>query len=112
MSRMEKESKLNLLRTMVGQTDNNEDWTDEVLLAYLDIAGREIIRRAYPYKNDVTEVPAKYDTLQCEIANYLLNKRGAEGEMAHSENGISRSYENGGVPESMLKAVTPFCGVI
>lgn len=109
---MEMTDKVTLLRTMVGQTEDSENWTDEVLLAYLDIAGREIIRRAYPYKDDVTEVPAKYDTLQCEIANYLLNKRGAEGETAHSENGISRSYENGGVPESMLKAVTPFCGVI
>lgn len=105
------ENKLILLRTMVGQSDS-ENWTDEVLLAYLDIAGREIIRRAYPFKNDITEVPEKYNTLQCEIATYLLNKRGAEGETSHSENGISRSYENAGIPESMLKSVIPFCGVI
>ena len=109
---MEMTDKLSLLRTMVGQTDNNENWTDEVLLAYLNIAGREIIRRAYPFKEDVTEVPDKYNTLQCEIANYLLNKRGAEGETAHSENGISRSYESASVPESMLKSVIPHCGVI
>lgn len=105
------EEKLILLRTMVGQSDS-ENWTDEVLLAYLDIAGREIIRRVYPFRADATEVPDKYNTLQCEIATYLLNKRGAEGETSHSENGISRSYENSGVPESMLKSVTPFCGVI
>ena len=109
---MEMTDKLSLLRTMVGQTDNNENWTDEVLLAYLNIAGREIIRRAYPFKEDVTEDPEKYNTLQCEIANYLLNKRGAEGETAHSENGISRSYESASVPESMLKSVIPHCGVI
>ena len=109
---MEMTDKMSLLRTMVGQTENNENWTDEVLLAYLDIAGREIIRRAYPFKENVTEVPEKYNTLQCEIANYLLNKRGAEGETAHSENGISRSYESGSIPESMLKSVTPFCGVM
>jgi hypothetical protein len=108
---MENTEKLKLLRTMVGQSDN-ENWTDEVLLAYLDIAGREIIRRAYPYKDDMTEVPDKYNTLQCEIATYLLNKRGAEGETSHSENGISRNYENAGVPESMLKSVVAFCGVI
>lgn len=103
--------KLTLLRAMVGQSDS-ENWTDDVLLAYLKIAEREIIRRAYPYKDDVTEVPDKYNTLQCEIATYLLNKRGAEGETSHSENGISRSYENAGVPESMLKSVTPYCGVV
>lgn len=105
------DKKLILLRTMVGQSDS-ENWTDEVLLAYLDIAGREIIRRLYPFKGDATEVPEKYNTLQCEIATYLLNKRGAEGETSHSENGISRSYENAGVPESMLKSVIPYCGVI
>lgn len=105
------DKKLILLRTMVGQSDS-ENWTDEVLLAYLDIAGREIIRRVYPFKADATEVPEKYNTLQCEIATYLLNKRGAEGESSHSENGISRSYENAGIPESMLKSVTPYCGVI
>ena len=108
---MERVEKLVLLRTMVGQSDS-ENWTDEVLLAYLDIAGQEIIRRAYPFKADAMDVPEKYDTLQCEIATYLLNKRGAEGESSHSENGISRSYENAGIPESMLKSVTPYCGVI
>lgn len=109
---MENIDRLQLLRTMVGQTDTTENWTDDILLAYLDVAGQVIIRKAFPYKKDVTDVPEKYYTLQCEIANFLLNKRGAEGETAHSENGISRSYENGGVPESMLKSVTSNCGVI
>jgi hypothetical protein len=108
---MEISEKLTLLRTMVGQTDDT-NWTDDILLAYLNVAGQEIIRRAYPFNNEITEVPDKYNTLQCEIATYLLNKRGAEGETSHSENGISRSYENAGIPESMLKSVIPFCGVI
>ena len=109
---MENTEKLKLLRTMVGQASDGENWTDEILLAYLDIAGREIIRRAYPFKENVVDVPDKYNTLQCEIANYLLNKRGAEGEISHSENGISRSYESGNIPESMLKSVIPYCGVM
>ena len=54
----------------------------------------------------------RYDTLQCEIAAYMLNKRGAEGQTSHSENGISRSYENADIPSSMLKVVTPHVGVI
>ena len=99
--------KLTYLRAMVGGSD-----TDEVLSTYLVVAGKKIIARAYPYDDTVTEVPDKYDTLQCEIAAYLLNKRGAEGQTQHSENGITRSYENADVPASMLKAVTPHCGVI
>ena len=104
---MTQAEKLQLLKALVGESD-----TEEVLLAYLNIAGRKIINRAYPYGTEETEVPTRYDFLQCEIAAYLLNKRGAEGQTAHSENGISRSYESADVPESMLGAITPFCGVI
>ena len=104
---MTEQEKLTYLRAMVGDTD-----TDEVLSTYLVVAGKKIIARAYPYDDTVTEVPEKYDTLQCEIAAYLLNKRGAEGQTQHSENGITRSYENADVPTSMLKVVTPHCGVI
>jgi hypothetical protein len=104
---MTQAEKLTLLKAMVGESD-----PEEVLLAYLNIAGRKILNRAYPYDSEVTEVPTRYDFLQCEIAAYLLNKRGAEGQTAHSENGISRSYESADVPESLLGAVTQFCGVI
>ena len=104
---MTQEDKLKLLKAMVGESD-----TEEVLLAYLDIAGSKIINRAYPYGTDEAEVPGRYDFLQCEIAAYLLNKRGAEGQTSHSENGISRSYESADVPESMLGAVTPMVGVL
>lgn len=99
--------KLKLLKAMVGESD-----TEEVLLAYLDIAGQKIINRAYPYGTDDPEVPSRYDFLQCEIASYLLNKRGAEGQTSHSENGISRNYESADVPESLIGAVTPTVGVI
>lgn len=99
--------KLTTLKAMVGDSD-----TEEVLSTYLKIAGRKIITKAFPYDETIEEVPKRYATLQCEIAAYLLNKRGAEGQISHSENGISRTYENADVPSSMLKTVTPYCGVI
>lgn len=104
---MAQAEKLTLLKAMVGESD-----TEEVLLAYLNIAGGKIINRAFPYGTEDSEVPARYDFLQCEIAAYLLNKRGAEGQTSHSENGISRSYESADVPESLIGAVTPMVGVI
>ena len=104
--------KLALCRAMIDQPANADGWGDEVLKSYLSIAGQKILNRAYPYDDTVTVVPRRYDYLQCEIAAYLLNKRGAEGEVSHSENGISRTYENADVPESMLKDVIPHCGVI
>ena len=104
--------KLSMLRVMVGQPNDNDVWGDEVLKTYLQIAGEKIINRAYPYDDTVTEVPRRYWVLQCEIACYLLNKRGAEGEISHSENGISRSYENADVPESLMSNITPFVEVL
>lgn len=103
---MSEAEKLNKIKIMSGETD------EDILRVFLDVAGKKIIAKAYPYSSEVTEVPTKYELLQCEIAVYLLNKRGAEGQTSHSENGISRQYENGDVPESMLKSVIPFCGVI
>ena len=104
---MTHEEKLQLLKAMVGESDN-----EEVLLTYLKIAGQKIINRAFPYGTESPEVPSRYDFLQCEIAAYMLNKRGAEGQTSHSENGISRNYESADVPESLLGAVTPMIGVI
>ena len=104
--------KLSLLRVMVGQPITDENWRDDVLISYLKIAGEKIINRAYPYDDTVTDVPRRYGVLQCEIAQYLLNKRGAEGQTAHSENGISRTYENADVPESLMREVIPYVEVL
>ena len=75
---------------------------------YLIVAGYEILSRCYPFGyKECEKVPKCYEVLQCKIAAYLINKQGAEGQTSHSENGISRSYESGGVPESFLGQITP-----
>lgn len=96
-------TQLQILKTMVDETDNF------VLNTYLELAGSIITNRCYPFESD-KPVPAKYYHKQIEIAAYLVNKRGAEGQTAHKENGIDRTYESAGVPESMLKDVVPFAG--
>ena len=105
---MDKKEKLVLLRTLLG-CGSSEDAT---LTAYLKLAGQKIIDKAYPFDKTITEVPSEYAVLQCEIAQYLYNKQGAEGETSHSENGINRTYESGGVPDSMLKGVIPYGRVL
>ena len=104
---MTDEEKLQMLKQIVG-----EDYPESILSTYLTLAAQKIIRRAYPYDHTVTTVPAQYEVLQVEIAAYLIEKRGAEGEIAHSENGISRTYESADVPESLIGSVTPYCGVV
>ena len=98
--------KIVLVKSMSGESD------ESTVFAYLSLAGDKICRRAYPFDPTVTEVPEQYSYLQVEIAVYLLNKRGAEFETSHSENGISRTYEDGDVPPSMLRQIVPVCGVL
>jgi len=98
--------KLAMLKTLTGGTD------DAVLTVYLSIAANKVCRRAYPFDQTVTAVPDIYAINQVQIAAYLLNKRGAEGETAHSENGISRSYEDGDVPPTLLREIVPFASPV
>ena len=98
--------KIALVKAMSGESD------ESTVSAYLAMAGSKICRRAFPFDHTVSEVPEQYGYLQAEIAVYLLNKRGAEGESSHSENGISRSYEGGDVPPSMLRQIVPMAGVL
>ena len=96
---------LEKLETITGE--QNED----VLKVYLDIAGDVILRRLYPYGTEITQVPSPYEVRQIEIASYLLNKRGAEGEKAHAENGVNRTYGDSYVPPSYLRGIVPFARV-
>lgn len=86
--------KISMVESMTGETDAN------TVSTYLFIAGQKILRLID--KDDTTEVPDKYAGLHVEAAVYLLNKRGGEGENAHSENGVSRTYESSDLPASLL----------
>ena len=99
-----------MLRVIRAMSDSEDD--DAVLFAYLDQAGAAILARRFPYDETVTEVPARYEQRQIEIAIYLLNKRGAEGQVSHSENGVSRTYGSASIPEEMLEDIVPLVGVI
>lgn len=102
-------NKLDTLKILLNITNDEQD---NLLSILLDIAGKKIIEKAYPYENNIISVPTKYEYKQVEIAVCLYNKIGAEGETSHSENGISRLYENADVPESLLNGVVPFVGTI
>lgn len=104
---MTKNEQIKILRGMVDGNDDNDTYA-----AYLTLAGDAILAKAFPFDNTKKVVPERYEMKQVEIAAYLMNKRGAEGQLSHSENGISRSYESGDIPDSMLKSVTPYCGVV
>ena len=101
--------KLSTLKVLLGVTDTSED---QLLLTFLSLAEEKILERLYPYDGEKKELPQRYNGKQLEIAVYLYNKQGAEGQTVHSENGISRTYESADVPESMLRGIAPFVGGI
>ena len=103
---MTDETKLTMLESMTGEDDR------EVLSTYLTLAKGVVLSKAFPYGTGTEEVPAPYHTTQVEIAAYMLNKRGAEGETVHLENGVSRHYEDGDIPPTLLRRITPMAGVI
>lgn len=107
---MTREDKITMLSKMID--DENEE--EDVLGVYLDIAGDKILNRMYPYREsyDGLEVPARFAMIQLNIAAYMLNKRGAEGEIQHIENGIHRNYGSSDIPDSLLKDVYPFAQAI
>lgn len=97
--------KIQMVKTLSGET------SDDIVSAYLNLAGDKICRLAYPFDTAVSVVPYEYEMLQCDAAVYLLNKRGGEGETTHEENGVNRQYENADLPASMLRVVVPHIGV-
>ena len=92
--------------------DDRTEISDDELLVLIDEAGELILNRMYPFTrpSNVVAVPARYENIQIQIAIELVNRKGAEGEMSHSENGTVRSYESGSVSSSLLKKIAPHCG--
>lgn len=97
----------------IGNMADTVRFQDSVLSAFLDLASDAVLQRMYPFGyDDDAEVPKKYERKQCEIAVYLLNRRGSEGETYHSDNGINRSYASADVPADMLKGIVPLGKVL
>ena len=100
----------NDITAVIAQMTGEQDTS--IVLAYFLQAKSAVLNRAFPYDCDKTEIPTRYVGNVIEIASFMLNKRGAEGETAHAENGISRTYGGASIPDDMLKAVVPFVGVL
>lgn len=83
---------------------------NEVLESELLAAETMILNKMYPFGyEDGTPVPPRYERLQIKLAIELYSQRGADGQVSHSENGISRSW-----PEvsRILKQIVPHCGSV
>ena len=88
---------------------------DDYLTLKIDRAISAVIKARRPFgctEEQKVLILADYESEILDIAAYLYNRKGSEGEKSHNENGINRGYENAGIPSSFLDGITPMCGVL
>ena len=101
--------KIAMVQTLV---QNDGDATDAIVAVYLQLALNKMLERLFPYDSTktVSDIPERYEIIQCELAARLYLRRGGEGETSHEENGVNRTY--GSVDdEDILSRLTPFAKV-
>ena len=85
---MTREERIHTMQTMLG-----EEIGEELLQVYLLQAQEKILNHRYPYGNNrPVEVEPRYEQDLLELAIVLFNKRGAEGQKSHNENGVQRTW--------------------
>lgn len=105
------ESVMSRLEMRTGETDV------DLLMDYVLSAKNAINSRRFPYHEwpvddeGKTYVEERYRDLQFRIALDMYNKAGAEGQTAHTENGIGRTYESSWISEQLLSEVTPLARI-
>lgn len=101
-----------LVRNLFGKKADNTELTVEEISPFLLVAKSIILNQMNPFGNaSEQEVPAKYDILQCRIANFMLVKQGAEGEIQHTENGVTCIYGKADIPDDLMREIVPRVGV-
>ena len=94
------------LKLRTGEAD------EAILEDCLESAKAAIMARRYPYQEWPDELESRYLDLQFRCAMDIYAKIGAEGQNAHTENSISRTWESSWISESLLQEVTPIAKVV
>ena len=106
---MTNEVKIEKLKVLISP----DTATDDLLLYLLEQAEGIILNKRYPFgAPEGTELSAFHQQIQLRVAVELFSKMGAEGQTAHDENGIKRTWEAGDVSPSLLKTIVPVCGSV
>lgn len=108
---MTQEEKLSKLKTLLGITGEEQD---SLLTVYLDLSKGEILSWMYSGAppDGVSDVPAQYETTQIMAVVAGYSQSGAEGQVSHSENGISRTWKYEDMVAYIRTHVAAFAEVI
>lgn len=96
---------------MVGQLISDVTVTSEAIGSYLALAADRIFKRVWPFGESPQTLPSQYDWVQIQLTVRMIARKGGEGEISHSENGISRTYATVD-DEDILRTLTPYVGVV
>lgn len=106
---MDNSDKITMAQQLAG---NDPKATEPLMSAYLKKAKAVILRRLDPLKvANVFEVPEEYEMMQCELAARYFYRMGGEGELAHNENGVNRTYHTTN-DEELLREIIPYAKVV
>ena len=101
--------KLEKLKVLISP----ETASDDLLLYLLEQAEGIILNKRYPFgAPEGAALSTFYQQIQIRMAVELFNKMGAEGQTAHDENGIKRTWADGDVSPTLLRMVVPVCGSV
>lgn len=84
------------LKLGVSPEDLTNDGTFQV---YLDDAEQDILELTH-----FTEIPNNLLGAQVDLAIIYYNKQGIEGQISHSEGGVSRTYETD-IPKDIMRKI-------
>ena len=103
--------KLVQLKALLQITDTTQDAT---LAVYLSLARDEILSWLYSGKTPegVSDVPARYIPTQIQAVVVGYSQSGAEGQLAHTENAISRQFEYSNMLAFIKSNVIPYAQVM
>lgn len=96
---------------MIQQLITDMTVTSEEIRSYLALSADRIINRIWPFGGAPMAWPSQYDLVQVQLAVRMIARKGGEGEISHSENGVSRTYDSVD-DEDILNQLAPYAGVM
>lgn len=89
------------------QIDTSDNSLDDYLNDLLEEANLITLNEYYG-SNQVTEtskLPYRFKYIPLDVAVFLFNKTGVEGQTGHTEQGINRQYGTSGVPTELFASM-------
>ena len=97
-----------LKRQLIKRGFDISEYSDDELYDEVESAIEAVNERRHFISTDTTLFENKYKNIVIRLCISAFAKMGAEGELAHSESGVSRTYAGAAeYPNDILKEIVP-----